>query len=85
MVVMVADVASDVLVLLVTMLANIAVFILVAIITKDINIHWMLRLCEHIRSVFLYGYFLSCVFVWPKIVEEIFWFSNCVSEVSTIE
>jgi len=56
---MVADVASDALVLLVTKLADIPVFFLVAIITKDINVHWLLRLSEHTRSVSLCGYFLS--------------------------
>jgi hypothetical protein len=61
--VMVADVASDDLHLLVTKLTDIPVFILVAIITKDINIHGLLCLCEHTRSVFLCGYFLSCLFI----------------------
>jgi hypothetical protein len=58
-VVMVADVGSVALILLVTKLADIPVFVLVAIITKDINIHWLLRLCEHTRSIFICGYFLS--------------------------
>jgi hypothetical protein len=62
-VVMVADVTSDALVLLVTKLADIPVFILVAIITEDINVHWLLPLCEHTRSDFLCGYFLSCLFI----------------------
>ena len=84
-VVMVADVASDVLVLLVTKLSDIPVLILVAIITKDINVHWLLHLCEHTRSVFLCGYFVSCLFIWTKIVEYIFWFSDYVSEVIILQ
>jgi hypothetical protein len=56
--VMVAGVASKFLLPLVTKLADIPVVIFATIVTNIINIHWLLCLCEHTRSVLLFGYFL---------------------------